>query len=402
MTSPAATSAAPTPNLPKWFELFLFAFAVANLVWLATALLTGSWLWDEAGRLISTDFLNVYAAGKFALSGAPVSAYDWPTHKALEIQILGYDFKGYYGWHYPPLYLFVAAALATLPYAVAHAGWSAVSFLPFAGAVRASVGNNSGWLIALAAPALVGNVLIGQNGFLTAALIGLALVFLEKRPVLAGICLGLLTYKPHFGILFPVALIAGGHFRAFVAAGVTTIALAGASVAAYGFEPWLAFLRWLPVTSQAFLSEGRAEIEKMQSLFALTRTLGAPEWLAWTLQAMLSGGIAVALWTIWRNRNHAYELKAAALGTGVLLATPYIYLYDMVTITIPIAFLLALGMKRGFLRHELATIAAVMLLVAVFPFVKLPVGFAASLILASLVLRRLFSFGGTLTAVQQE
>ena len=388
MPSAAATSSAPTSTLPKWFELFLFAFCVANLVWLATALFTGSWLWDAAGRLISTDFLNVYAAGKLALTGTPVSAYDWPTHKQLEIQILGYDFKGYYGWHYPPFYLFVAAALATLPYAVAHAGWSAVSFLPFVAAVRASTGNNAGYLFALAAPALVANVLVGQNGFLTAALIGFALVFLEKRPVVAGVCLGLLTYKPHFGILFPVALIAAGHWRAFVAAGVTAALLALASVAAYGFEPWLAFLRWLPVTSQTFLSEGRAEIEKMQSLFALLRTLGAAEWMAWSAQIILSGAIAVAIWTIWRSRDHAYELKAAALGIGVLLATPYIYLYDMVTITIPIAFFMALGMSRGFLRYEIPAIAAVMLLIAIFPFVKLPVGLAASLILTALVLRR--------------
>ena len=388
MPSAAATSSAPTSTLPKWFELFLFAFCVANFVWLATALFTGSWLWDAAGRLISTDFLNVYAAGKLALTGTPVSAYDWPTHKQLEIQILGYDFKGYYGWHYPPFYLFVAAALATLPYAVAHAGWSAISFLPFVAAVRASTGNNTGYLFALAAPALVANVLVGQNGFLTAALIGFALVYLEKRPVVAGVCLGLLTYKPHFGILFPVALIAAGHWRAFFAAGVTAALLALASVATYGFEPWLAFLRWLPVTSQTFLSEGRAEIEKMQSLFALLRTLGAAEWMAWSAQIILSGAIAVAIWTIWRSRDHAYELKAAALGIGVLLATPYIYLYDMVTITIPIAFFMALGMSRGFLRYEILAIAAVMLLIAIFPFVKLPVGLAASLILAALVLRR--------------
>lgn len=389
MPPAAATSPAQTPLLPKWFELFLFAFAVANLVWLLAAFLTGSFLWDAAGRFISTDFLNVYAAGKFALSGAPVSAYDWPTHKEMEIAVLGYDFNGYYGWHYPPFYLFVAAALASLPYAAAHAGWSAVSFLPFVAAVRSAAAGNIGYLLALGAPALVANVLVGQNGFLTAALIGLTLALLEKRPVLAGICLGLLTYKPHFGILFPVALAAAGHWRTFFAAGVTALALALASVAAYGIEPWLAFLRWLPVTSQAFLSEGRAEIEKMQSLFALLRTLGAPEWIAWSAQAALALAAAVAIWLVWRNPKHAFALKAAALGAGILLATPYIYLYDMVTITIPVAFLVALGLARGFLRYELAGLAAIMLLIASFPFVKLPVGLLASALLATLVWRRL-------------
>jgi len=383
-----ATSSTDLPGLPKRFALLLFAFSVANVVWLATALLSGSWLWDAAGRLISTDFLNVYAAGKLALSGAPASAYDWPTHKQLEIQILGYDFAGYYGWHYPPFYLFVAATLAMLPYAAAHAGWSAISFLPFVTAMRAVSGSKTGFLLALSAPALVANVLVGQNGFLTAALIGFALAFLEKRPVFAGICLGLLTYKPHFGILFPVALAAAGYWRAFIAAGVTASVLALASLLAFGIEPWLAFLRWLPVTSNAFLSEGRAEIEKMQSLFALLRTIGAAEWIAWSAQIAFSGAIAFLIWKIWRSREHAFDLKAAALGAGVLLATPYIYLYDMVTIAVPVAFLLALGMSRGFRRYEIPLLAAAMLLVAIFPFVKLPVGFAASLIVAALVLRR--------------
>jgi arabinofuranan 3-O-arabinosyltransferase len=175
---------------------------------------------------------------------------------------------------------------------------------------------------------------------------------------------------------------------AFFAAGVTALALALASIAAYGFEPWLAFLRWLPVTSQAFLSEGRAEIEKMQSLFAIVRTLGGAEWLAWSVQIILSGAVAVIVCAIWRSKQCVYRLKAAALGIGVLLATPYIYLYDMVTITIPMAFLFALGIRSGFHRYELLAFAAIMLLIASFPFVKLPVGFAASLLLAALIVRR--------------
>lgn len=389
MSGGDATSTQSGAALPKPLELVCFAFCVANAVWIVTALFTGSFLWDPDGRLTSTDFLNVYAAGKFALSGAPVSAYDWPTHREMEIAVLGYDFKGYYGWHYPPFYLFVAAALAMLPYAVAHAGWSAVSFLPFLAAVRASVGSKAGYLLALGAPALVANVLVGQNGFLTAALIGLTLVLLEKRPVLAGICLGVLTYKPHFGILFPIALAAGGHWRAFISAGVTALLLALLSVAAFGFEPWLAFLRWLPVTSQTFLSEGQAEIEKMQSAFALLRTLGAPEWLAWCAQGVLSAAIAFAIWKIWRDPARRFELKAAALGIGVLLATPYIYLYDMVTITIPMAFLIGFAIRHGFRRFDIAGIVLAMLLIAVFPFVKLPVGLFASAVLAALVIRRL-------------
>ncbi|MCW5681627.1 MAG: DUF2029 domain-containing protein [Xanthobacteraceae bacterium] len=388
--NPADSATSPPGQIPKALELFCFAFCVGNAVWLGTAAMSGSWLWDPAGRLLSTDFLNVYAAGKLTLAGQAAAAYDWPTHKQMEIAVLGYDFGGYYGWHYPPFYLFIALTLASLPYVPATLLWVAVSLVPYLAAMRAIVGSAAGFLLAFAMPSFLANVLVGQNGFLTAALIGGALYFLERRAVLAGICLGLLTYKPHFGILFPVALIAGGYWRAIFSAFATALMLVLLSLLAFGPEPWLAFVKWLPVTSQTFLSEGRAEIEKMQSVFAIVRTLGGAEWLAWGLHAVFAAGVAVAIAAIWRDARHPFALKAAALATGVVLATPYIYLYDTVVLAIPAAFLLRLGLAEGFRRHELAGLGTAALLLASFPFVKLPVGFAAAVIVAVLVARRLF------------
>src|SRR6185312_13844103 len=96
-----------------------------------------------------------------------------------------------------------------------------LSFLPFVVAMRAIVGHPFGYLLALAIPMAFINALVGQNGFLTAALIGGTLYLIPIRPVLAGICLGLLTYKPQYGLLFPIALIVAGQWRVFVSAGIT-------------------------------------------------------------------------------------------------------------------------------------------------------------------------------------
>ncbi len=57
-----------------------------------------------------------------ARDGNPAAAYDWPIHKQAEVSAIGHDFDDYYGWHYPPTFLFVAAALATLPYLAAAIG----------------------------------------------------------------------------------------------------------------------------------------------------------------------------------------------------------------------------------------------------------------------------------------
>ncbi|HSP48865.1 MAG TPA: hypothetical protein VLN61_01520 [Pseudolabrys sp.] len=71
-----------------------------------------------------------------------------------------------------------------------------------------------------------------------------------------------------------------------------------------------------------------------------------------------------------------------------MLATPYLYTYDLVVLAVPLAFLWRLGRARGFLNHELAGIALACLLVLIFPFVKAPVGFAAVLLVAALIARR--------------
>jgi arabinofuranan 3-O-arabinosyltransferase len=375
--------------VPRPFELFCFALCVVNGVWLVTAALTGAWLWDPAGRLLSTDFVNVWAAGKLALAGEAASAYDWTLHKRAEIEALGYDFGGYYGWHYPPPYLFVASALAMLPFVPATIAWLAVSFVPYVMAVRAAAGHPAGYAIALGAPPLLANMLVGQNGFLTAALVGGTVLLLERRPVLAGVLLGLLTYKPHFGVLFPLVLMACGYGRAFASAAVTASLLALVSLAAFGSGAWIGFVQWLPVTSREFLSYGSAEIEKMQSLFALVRTLGGPEGLAWTLHTVFAAGVAAAVLWVWRNPRIAYPLKAAALATGVILATPYSYAYDLVVLAIPAALLCGLGLQQGFRRFELPLLAIATLLLLVFPFVKLPTGLAAVLIVAGLTARRI-------------
>jgi hypothetical protein len=81
------------------------------------------WIYDPNGLGIPTDFVNVWAAGKLVLDGHPAQAYDWDIQKQVEVALLGQDFPGYFAWHYPPPFLFVAALLAQFPYAVAFIGW---------------------------------------------------------------------------------------------------------------------------------------------------------------------------------------------------------------------------------------------------------------------------------------
>ena len=360
---------------------------VANLTLCLSAYFSRWWVYDADGLGIPTDFINVWAAGRLVLDGVPAQAYDWDIQKQVEVAKLGKDFVGYFAWHYPPPFLFVASLLAQLPYKLAFIGWAVVSFLPFLAVMRAIVGRPFGYLLALAIPMVFINALVGQNGFLTAALIGGTLYLIPIRPVLAGICLGLLTYKPQYGLLFPIALIVAGQWRVFVSAGITAVVMAFASWLAFGTESWLAFFHWMPRFSQAFLTEGQAPWWKMQSIFSLVRYFGGSEPLGWAFQWVLTASVAVVLALIWRSRV-PYTLKAAALAAGTLLTTPYLFMYDMMVLAIPIAFLVRIGLKTGFRAYELPVLGAVAALICCYVFTGIPTGFGATLVVSTLILRR--------------
>jgi hypothetical protein len=374
--------------LERPLELTCFALIVAYAVYLVASYVNGLWIIGLDGSRNATDFVDVWAAGKLVLQGQAASVYDWPTHKAMEESALGHAFEGYFGWHYPPTYLFVAAALALMPYGLAAVLWTFGSFSAYLVAIRAILGGRNGLMLAAAFPAVLSNLVIGQNGFLSAALIGGALVLLEKRPVMAGVLIGLLTYKPHLGLLVPIALVVGGHWRAFITAGFVAMLMAAGAWVAFGTDAWIGFIGNISHTSDAFLSKGWADFGKLQTAFGLIRCLGGPEPLAWAVQGTIALAAATAVALVWRSRAN-FALKAATLSVCGLLATPYLYTYDLVVLAVPLAFLLRLGRVGGFRPYEVGAIAIACALVLVFPILAVPVGFGAVLIVAALVARRI-------------
>jgi hypothetical protein len=210
---------------------------------------------------------------------------------------------------------------------------------------------------------------------------------MERRPILSGVLLGLLAYKPHFGLLFPLVLAVSGRWRVFGAAAATVALMAVVSWLAFGAATCEAFVRSLPLASQAMLRDGHGDFSKMHSMLGLVRTLGGGDTLASTLQATLTTMSAIIVCMLWR-RKVAFDMKAAALATAALLATPYLYVYDLVVLAIPMAFLIRTARVTGFLRGEIVWLAAANLCILLFPAVHAPIGLVAVLIVAMLVVRR--------------
>jgi len=262
-----------------------------------------------------------------------------------------------------------------------------VTFPAYAATIGMIVGHRVGIIMACACPAVVANFVVGQNGFLSAALLGGTLGFMERRPLLAGTCLGLLTYKPQFGILFPLVLIAGRCWRVLAAATAVAVIFNAAAWAAFGTDSWIAFFHSLPVASKAFLTEGQADWSKLQSLYGVIRWMGGSDSLAWSLQTSLIVVLATVLCVMWRAKV-SFAMKAAALATSALLASPYLYMYDLVMLAVPTAFLIRAMFATAPLRGEIGGLAVTVAVLFAYPFVQLPLGPLAALVVAALVARR--------------
>jgi hypothetical protein len=378
---------------PPGLELAAFCFCVAQAVFLISAYAFGHWLHSQTGARIANDFTGFWPAWRFVLEGNAPLVWDPPSLKAAGNAVIGYDFRGEYTQFYPPHYMMVFAVFGLLPYMASYAVWTALNPLPYIYVVYKILGDRSAILLACAFPALLANLIIGQNGCLTAALIGGSLLAIERgRPILAGILIGALTYKPHFGILIPLALIAAQQWRVFVSAAVTAVALTGASWLLLGTGAWEGFVNAILSANQDTLSDGRCDWRKLQSVFGLVRVAGGGVELAWLLHGAAMAAMAAWVCVAWAGRQ-PFAIKAAVLSAGCLIAAPYAYMYDTMILAIPVAFLLRDGRDRGFLPGEMAMLLAACLLLASFPVFMLPVAVGAAFIVVAMIARRWFALG---------
>jgi arabinofuranan 3-O-arabinosyltransferase len=173
----------------------------------------------------------------------------------------------------------------------------------------------------------------------------------------------------------------------FFSAAVTAAVLAVISWLAFGIDSWFAFFHWMPQFSKSFLLEGKATWWKLQSTLSLVRYLGGGDQLAWACQWIMTGAVTTTLVALWRSKAR-YSLKAAALAAGTLLTTPYLFMYDVMVLAIPVAFLIRIGLARGFLPYELPGLGVALVLLMSFMFFGQPVGLAATLVVGGLILRR--------------
>jgi len=139
-------------------------------------------------------------------------------------------------------------------------------------------------------------------------------------------------------VLVPLALAAGGQWRAFAAAGASAALLVLASFALFGAAAWQGFVASLSA-APAMYESGRILFAGMANPFGAARLMGAGPALAYGLQAAASLGAACVVVAVWQRRL-SLPTRAATLASAALVAAPLALLYDLMLGTIAAVWLI--------------------------------------------------------------
>ncbi len=347
-------------------RLFLCLYGLLGFLWIFGL---QERLQPHEGAFV-TDFINVYSAGLSVHEGHPRDAYDWENQKKKQDDLTlalsaEQDIKdnGFLPWLYPPMFLAVGWAVAFLPYFVALGLYSLIGLALYGLTLSrmAPPYKESLW-VAAAFPGVFINLFSGQNGFFTTSLLAAGLFFLERFPVAAGIAFGALSYKPHFFVLIPLALLAARQWKALTSAVASACVFAALSWAAFGSDSWIAFYEGLPATKTNILEiDSDRWLGILHSVFSMVRVFGGNLQTAYAVQSLVTlSSILLVLW-IWSKRV-SFEVRGASLAALLLLASPYSFVYDQVLLAIPIALLAGKGIRAGFLPFEKTFLFALWLL----------------------------------------
>jgi hypothetical protein len=292
------------------------------------------------------DFVSYWAGAQLAVAGNPAGAYDVTLHRDVELGAI--PLHGALPFAYPPCFLLPLAPFGLLSYPVAAFDWVLLTFAAYCAALRRWAPGMP-WL-ALSFPPLLVNVITGQAGFLVAALFIGGMSLLPRRPLVAGILLGLLIVKPQLGLVLPLALLAGREWRAIAGAAASSIGLVVLSILIFGWAPYQAWLGNADLIA-SIASEGRAGWHRMASVYGALRMAGLASGAAWIIHGAVAIAAAGAACLIWYRKADP-GARAGALAAATALASPYFFVYDTLILVAP--FLWLVGRGRHWLLLGLA------------------------------------------------
>jgi hypothetical protein len=335
-------------RLTSYPRILVILYLLSIIIIIGSVSLSPSGLVDFMGYPLGRDFSYLWVASSLAQAGSPAEIYNLPEF--LRAQEDFFKVRAPFAWSYPPTFLLIIYPLAWLPYFLALAVWLGLTMTAFLLVMRRIAPHPRTIWLAIAFPGTFVNIIFGQNGFFSAALLGGGLLLLEQHPLLGGFLLGLLSYKPHLVVLVPLALIAARQWKALLALAMGALVFAAASYLAFGANVWSAFLKSTGTTMK-LLENQSIPTDKMITIFATALHFGATPWIAWILQMIVSLGVAAIVAVVW-YKDTPFPLRASVLVLGILLATPYGFPYDLVLLALPLAWMGWEEYTKGWVDRE--------------------------------------------------
>jgi alpha-1,2-mannosyltransferase len=258
---------------------------------------------------------------------------------------------------YPPHYLLLLLPFGLLPFAFAGGLFILASLAGLVAAVCRFARSEEERLVTAASlllcPASAITACIGQNAFLSCALIVAGMGALSRRPILGGALLGILTYKPQLWLMVPVALVASRQWKALAAAALSALVLCLMSVAVLGFEPWRAWFALMTQPSAVYDAWRVIARLNGQSLYTDAAVMGASVPVANLFQAMGVAGAASCVWWCHRRPMGA-ELRLAVTLAATMLAAPHVIDYDAVLLGVAATLFFLAAWRRGLRDGDVA------------------------------------------------
>lgn len=340
-------------------ERFLYycgIVAFISLVGFAAHIFTGKGLLDHFGKVLGTDFIAFYTGGTFFVNGTLENAYHYlpngtfPEQLSFQVSIVGESLQEHHPFVSPPFAALIFAPLSSFEYLTAYICWMTLCLVLLAtsiyllqkeyiclsdtSTVKVFLGcflffPTIGWLIYGQVTPLI--LFIYTTTFLALR---------KKRDFLAGLCLGLLAFKPQLAFPLSLVLIVKGRWHA-IAGGATSVSLWITVGLIYSPEAMMAYLDFSPklfdlLRSDAYPTWGIHSIFGFSTLLLYNTNPSFSEFIYISLTCL----IILFLLRIWRHQEwqpatRCWDLSIAASFSWGLIISPHLFTYDLMLLLLP-------------------------------------------------------------------
>ena len=304
----------------------LIFFVFMNFV--DSKILNGHFL-DTINLVLGRDFINFYHYGIAAWEENPAKYYDVKYYDVVLNNFFGGHDYTFQQWSYPPHYMLVAAPFAFFNYYISLAIFTLISLFVYWKFIINTFDDASYQAAFWLTPILVLFAICGQLSAIIAVLFVIIFNLMDKRPVLAGLLIALLTVKPQVGLLFPLFLIITGRWKVFLAASIGTLLFIGSSIVIHGVQPWITFIEvGAPAQSQVLINLPEITAGLMPTAFVNLYNAGMSFYAATIIHTIVAICAIIIMIYACKRTNDEF-LKYAIFITCTFLLTPYLMMYDI-------------------------------------------------------------------------